>query len=156
MIEKAENVKQKQFEDKHEQLKNEHERFDSTQNLVKGKQEHYKFKQKDFESKQNQYKSKQKRPGFKHNRGKNKHKLVSVADFEFRILHEEIMQDAKALQIPEGAAEEITKNVVREANRWLDMAGKATVGELREKILAELKKYHADLAYLYQNRGKII
>lgn len=116
----------------------------------------YKVKQKRLGNNQKQLKTKQMRFDKKQNYYKNKHRLVSVADFEFQVLREEVLQDAKALQIPEGAANEITNKVVQEVNNWLEMAGKATVGELREKILTELKKYHADLAYLYQNCGKII
>lgn len=126
------------------------------QNFENDKHNQHKSKRENFQGKQKQYKSKQKSFRDKHNRGKNKHRLVSMADFQFQILREEIAKDAKALQIPEGAAEEITKKVILEAEKWLDMAGKATASELEEKILAELKKYHANLAYVYQNRGKII
>lgn len=106
--------------------------------------------------KQSQFGEKQKRNQNKRSRNKNKYKLVSVADFEFQTLRTELARDAKALQIPSGAAEKIANQVIQEAERWLDEAGKATLAELREKINTELAKYHADLAYVYQNRGKII
>lgn len=68
----------------------------------------------------------------------------------------EVLDEARALGVPEGAAIKIAEKVaqkVEEKNR-----GKVilTDNDIERAIAKEVKKYNADLAYVFENRGKII
>ncbi len=67
-----------------------------------------------------------------------------------------LLHDAKSLQIPVGAAEMTAKKVTKAAEKWLKAQEKPTEKQLREFITKEVEKYHADLAYVCKNHGKII
>ena len=74
---------------------------------------------------------------------------------ENEIIHN-IKIDAHAVGIPEGAAETFIERTIKDAKKSLKNRSIITESDLHRAILKELKKYHADLAYVYENRDKII
>jgi hypothetical protein len=64
--------------------------------------------------------------------------------------------DAKALGIPSGAAEIFIERTLKSVEKSLKSKDLITESDLTRLVVRELKKYHADLAYVYQNRDKII
>ena len=64
--------------------------------------------------------------------------------------------DAKALGIPSGAADIFIERTLKSVEQSLKSKNLITEDDLTRSVVRELKKYHADLAYVYQNRGKII
>lgn len=64
--------------------------------------------------------------------------------------------DARALNIPSGAAEIFIDQTIKDVVKTLKKKTIITDADLTRAIVKELKKYHADLAYVYQNRDKII
>lgn len=67
-----------------------------------------------------------------------------------------LKHDAKALDIPIGAAEIFIDKAVSAATKTLETKKIITSDDLDREITKELKKYHKDLAYVYKNRGTII
>lgn len=63
---------------------------------------------------------------------------------------------AKAIGIPTGAAEVFIKKSLKSAEKSLKNRKIVTKDDLKRAILKELKKYHKDLAYVYENYDKII
>ncbi|MBQ3470153.1 hypothetical protein IJH23_00325 [Candidatus Saccharibacteria bacterium] len=64
--------------------------------------------------------------------------------------------DAKALGIPSGAAEIFIERTLKSIEKSLKSKDLITESDLTRLVVRELKKYHADLAYVYQNRDKIV
>lgn len=64
--------------------------------------------------------------------------------------------DAKAVGIPSGAAEIFIAKSLQAATKTLQTKKIITNKDLERAITKELKKYNADLAYVYENRDKII
>lgn len=71
-------------------------------------------------------------------------------------LKKELMLDAKGIGILEGAAKLFIDRAVNDAEKSLKSKKIITDGDLERAISKELRKYNADLAYVYKNRGKII
>lgn len=67
-----------------------------------------------------------------------------------------LMRDARALGIPIGAAEAFINRSISATEKSLKDKKIITEDDLNRAIVKELKKYHADLAYVYKNRGTII
>ncbi len=63
---------------------------------------------------------------------------------------------AKALDIPTGAAEIFIDRALSAAKTKLKTKNTITESDLTRIISRELKKYHKDFAYVYENRDKII
>lgn len=68
----------------------------------------------------------------------------------------ELKIDAKALDIPEGAAEVFIKRSLADAKKKVSDKKIITKMDLERAVVSELKKYNKDLAYAYENRDKII
>ena len=64
--------------------------------------------------------------------------------------------DAKALGIPIGAAEAFINETLKSVKKQLKSKNIITNHDLERMVTKELKKYNADLAYVYKNRDKII
>lgn len=64
--------------------------------------------------------------------------------------------DARALAIPSGAAEIFIEKTLDAVEKSFKSKKIITEKDLDRLILRELKKYHKDLAYVYENRDKII
>lgn len=73
-----------------------------------------------------------------------------------KTLTKELKIDAKAIGIPPGAAEVFIKRTVADAIAALEKKPIVTDQDLKKAVVKELKKYNADLAYVYGNRDKII
>ena len=71
-------------------------------------------------------------------------------------LKRELMVDARAVGIPSGAAEDFVDRSIAAAINTLSNKSLITEQDLKRAVAKELKKYHPDLAYVYQNRDKII
>ncbi len=63
---------------------------------------------------------------------------------------------AKALGIPSGAAEVFIKKSITGAKKSLKNRKIITKSDFTRAVTKELKKYHPDLAYVYENYDKII
>ena len=68
----------------------------------------------------------------------------------------ELEIDARAVGIPPGAAEIFINKSIASAKKSLKSRKIITEKDLKLSISKELKKYNADLAYVYENRDKII
>lgn len=79
-----------------------------------------------------------------------------MKEFNQATIRRELKIDAHALGIPVGSAEIFIDRSIRAASRSLSRKSLATEDDIRRAIVKELKKYHADLAYVYENRDKII
>lgn len=77
-------------------------------------------------------------------------------EFSAEALREDILHEAKLLMIPEIVARTITDKVVCKTEKWLEKKAAITSDDLNRYLAEEIKKYNEDLAYVYQNRGKII
>ena len=63
---------------------------------------------------------------------------------------------AKALGIPSGAADDFIDRTLSQVKVSLKSKKLITDADLTRAIVKELKKYHKDFAYVYQNYDKII
>ncbi len=68
----------------------------------------------------------------------------------------DIRQEAQVLNLHMGAVEAIIDKVTARVGAWARERSAITKEDLERVTARELKKYNADLAYLYKNRGKII
>lgn len=68
----------------------------------------------------------------------------------------ELKIDARALDIPDGAAEEFIRRSLVDAKKKVSDKKIITKMDLERAVSAELKKYNSDLAYIYKNRDGII
>ena len=72
------------------------------------------------------------------------------------VIKKKLKIHAKALHIPSGAAETFINRTVKDATASLKSKKIITDQDLTRAIVKELKKYHKDFAYVYENRDKII
>ncbi len=79
-----------------------------------------------------------------------------VIKFSKKKLKEEIIREARVLNIHVGAAEMMADKVVEKVAKWAEGRAAITQEDLNVVTAREIGKYHADLAYVYKNRGKII
>ncbi|MBR2840033.1 hypothetical protein IKE82_01745 [Candidatus Saccharibacteria bacterium] len=68
----------------------------------------------------------------------------------------ELKIDAHALDIPTSSANIFIDRTITAALKKLQNHSIITETDLRNAISKELRKYHSDFAYVYQNRDKII
>lgn len=68
----------------------------------------------------------------------------------------DLKSTAKALGIPEGAAEIFISRTLAAVQKSLKSKSLITDADLTRAIARELKKYHADFAYVYEIRDIII
>ena len=71
-------------------------------------------------------------------------------------LRRELKIHAHALDIPEGAAESFIDATLKSVQKSLSKKSVITKADLSRFVTKELKKYHADLAYVYNNCDTII
>lgn len=76
--------------------------------------------------------------------------------FDEKNLIKELKIDARALDIPMGAAEVFIEKTISAVKKQLRPKTIITDKDLTRTVTKELKKYNADLAYVYKNRDKII
>lgn len=71
-------------------------------------------------------------------------------------LAKQIVCDAKGAGIPSGAAKAMADKIAGKVIGWVEKRGTITETDLYRQLAKEAKKYSADLAYVYENRDKII
>ena len=76
--------------------------------------------------------------------------------FSARKVKTELLLNAKALDIPVGAAEAFAEKVTKNVEKSLKNKKIITEDDLSRAILKQLNIYNSDLAYVYENRDKII
>ena len=81
---------------------------------------------------------------------------MGPGDFSEEKLEKDLKLEAKALGIPSGAAEDFAKAVILATKKKLKSKKLIKKKDLERIVAGELKKYNADLAYVYQIRDKII
>ncbi len=81
----------------------------------------------------------------------NKPQVFSEEDVKVDILN-----TAKSINMPPGTAESIAEKTTKEVAKWVIGRKIITDDDLNMRIAKELQKYSRDLAYVYQNRGRII
>ncbi|MBR3122278.1 hypothetical protein IKF28_02420 [Candidatus Saccharibacteria bacterium] len=79
-----------------------------------------------------------------------------MKDLDDQAIIKELKIDAKGLGIPTGAADAFIKKAISDALKNLQKKSIVTELDVKKAIVKELKKYHADLAYVFENRDKII
>ena len=84
---------------------------------------------------------------------KTEQKLIK---FSRKKLQEEIMREARVLNMHSGSAEMITEKVTEAVEKWAKKRSTITREDLTRVTGKELEKYDKDLAYVYKNRDKII
>lgn len=81
--------------------------------------------------------------------------MVAVKLTDERI-YQEIMREAKVLNMQAGAAEIIDKKVTEAIIKWGKNRAAVTEVDLNQRLAKETKKFNADLAYLFESKNKII
>ena len=71
-------------------------------------------------------------------------------------LIKELKMHARAVGLPEGAAESFIEATIKSTQKSLKSKTVITNSDLVRIVTKELKKYNQDLAYVYQNHDKII
>lgn len=71
-------------------------------------------------------------------------------------LHQELIHNAKVIGLEIGAAEIIADTVVKQVSKRVGLRAAITSEDLNRFVAEAAEKYNKDLAYFYQNRGKII
>lgn len=79
-----------------------------------------------------------------------------MQEFAEKQIKKELKIDAKALDIPTGAAEVFIENTLKSVKKNIKTKKTITKLDLERLITKELKKYNSDLAYVYKIRDKII
>ncbi len=81
---------------------------------------------------------------------------TKAKEFSVEDLRKDILREAKILNISEPVAKTVAERVAGQLEKWTEKRAAVTEEDLNRQIAKELKKYNTDLAYVYQNRGKII
>ncbi|MBR3172846.1 hypothetical protein IKF21_02985 [Candidatus Saccharibacteria bacterium] len=76
--------------------------------------------------------------------------------FNLTPIKRELALHARALDIPVGAAEIFIDKSLAAATKSFKSKKIVTDQDLNRAIIRELRKYHKDLAYVYENHDKII
>ena len=71
-------------------------------------------------------------------------------------LVEDLKHEAKVLKLEQGAAELIATQVAKKIKQWITNEPTITQSDLDRQIMAEVKKYNKDLAFILGERNKII
>lgn len=76
--------------------------------------------------------------------------------FDETKLIKDIQKEAKSVNVPSDVAEVIAPKIAAAVAKWASKRSAITEADLNRRVTKEAEKYSADLAYVYQNRGKII
>lgn len=79
-----------------------------------------------------------------------------IPDSAKKDLKKALLFHAKGLNLPEGAAEDFIKKSIAAAEKSFTKKSAITDQDLKRAVAKSLKKYHPDLAYVYENYDKII
>lgn len=83
-------------------------------------------------------------------------KTSAPATFDRMVLAKQIQQEAKAVGLSSQTAEMVVKKIAWKVEEWVEDKTVITENDLNQRIAREAEQYSADLAYVYENRGKII
>ena len=81
---------------------------------------------------------------------------MNTEPLDLKQIKRNLKSDAHALGIAPGAAETFIDQALKQVQKNLKSKKIITNADLTRTIVKELKKYHKDFAYVYQNRDKII
>lgn len=81
---------------------------------------------------------------------------IRELEFSEKQLISDLKKEAKALNLEQGAAELIAKEVTKKVSQWVADKMTITQSDLDRKIITEVKKYNKDLAFILGERNKII
>jgi hypothetical protein len=81
---------------------------------------------------------------------------MGLAKLSNKKIREEILREARVLGMHPGTAKIIADNVVDKVLDWCKQRSMITEEDLNNRLSIEIKKYNADLAYLFESKGKII
>ena len=81
--------------------------------------------------------------------------MVAVKLTDERI-YQEIMREAKVLNMQAGAAEIIAKKATEAIIKWGKNRAAVTEVDLNQRLAKETKRFSAGLAYLFESKNKII
>lgn len=101
-------------------------------------------------------KNRKKSPAKSRQHKSTKLSLPPMPDFNRQALQKSLKIDAKAIGIPAGAADVFIAKTLDAVEKDLKHHRIITESGLKSAIVRELKKFHKDFAYIYQNRDKII
>ncbi len=76
--------------------------------------------------------------------------------FSAKKVRAELLVNARALDIPSGAAKDFADMITKNVEKSLKNKKIITDDDLKRALLKQLNIYNADLAYVYENRDKII
>lgn len=79
-----------------------------------------------------------------------------MEEFDEEALKKTLKIDARAVGIPSGAVESFIKHTLADTKKQLKDKTTITEKDLTRTVAKELKKYNKDLAYVYENRDKIV
>ena len=74
----------------------------------------------------------------------------------YKNLEKTLKLHARALRIPDGSAEAFITETIKSVRKSLKGKSLITDRDLKRLVTKELKKYHADFAYVYANCDIII
>ena len=72
------------------------------------------------------------------------------------LVAKDLLKQARALNVSQAVVEKYAGAVAEKVERWVTARGKVTEDDINSKIAKEVKKYNRDIAFIYENRGKII
>lgn len=76
--------------------------------------------------------------------------------FSEAALKKELMNDATAVKIPEGQAEELADLAAKEVKKWLKGRTRVTKNDIQRITYRTLAKHNESLAFAYAIQGKVI
>lgn len=79
-----------------------------------------------------------------------------MQNIDYQKVSKDLKIDARGLGIPDGAADLFIEQTLKSLKKSLESKPYVTESDLNRYIAKELKKYNADFAYVYQNRGTIV
>ena len=81
---------------------------------------------------------------------------IRELEFSEKQLISDFKKEAKVLNLEQGAAELIAKEVTKKVSQWVANKKTITQSDLDRKIITEVRKYNKDLAFILGERNKII
>lgn len=87
---------------------------------------------------------------------KAKKRKPQAVKFSEKALLKDILKEAKVLKISNETAGKYAKIVSGRVASWVDKRTTVTQPDINRQVAKEIKKYNKDLAFIYENKGKII
>ena len=81
---------------------------------------------------------------------------IRELEFSEKQLILDLKKEAMVLNLEQGAAELIAKEVAKNVSQWVADKTTITRSDLDRKIITEVRKYNKDLAFILGERNKII